>query len=99
MLAVALEPGLWSSAPRSGLWQQRCRARWPDRGCDRDPGDIAHAQRGDRRSQLGVVAVTGIHQYDPLRQPRRAALICSRAICGLVWKAIASGTLALRRRS
>ena len=63
VLAVVLKPG---------LWQQRSRARRPDRGRGEDPGHIAHAQRGDRRSQLGVVAVTGIHQHDPLRQTRRA---------------------------
>src|SRR5205814_5718429 len=72
MLAVALKPGLWPSAPRSGLWQQRSLARRPDRGGGNDPSHIAVAQRGDRRSQLVVIAVTGIHQHDPLGQTRRA---------------------------
>ena len=100
MLLVASQQLGWSSDTLTGRRRQRRRARRPDRGVGTDAGHVAQAERGDLRSQLGVVAVAGIHQHHALRQPRGSGrLDLLQGDLGLVWKAIVSGTLALCRRA
>ena len=62
MFAVAAHQFRWSPAARPSLWQQRRRARWPDRGVRSRAGDVAQSQHRDIRTQIGLGAIAGVHQ-------------------------------------
>ena len=56
------------SPARPAFGTQRRHTRRPYRGVRQNAGDVAQPQCRDVHAQIGVGAITGIHQHNPVRQ-------------------------------
>jgi hypothetical protein len=84
----------WAPDTLTGRRRQRPDAWRPDRGVGTDTRQAAQAESGELCSQLGVVAIAAAISTTLSGSPAVwAAWICCKAIWGLAWNEIVSGTL------